>query len=575
MTERSRGLLRSLAADRARLDVTAAALAQTTGSTRVEIAIARVTDEYEVIATHPAGQGTGRHLPATTVEGAPEPLDGARHLHRDASGRIRLRLLWDGPLRPDGTVLDRFSDSIVEMDRTLRLRHAVELGETGRVRIRRAIAHHDPAAVVVAAAGALREHLDADLAYVHTTSPAHTAVRGPEGDAPLPQPALEVFADVALRIAHGCWDAGRAFVLSADRVVGADLGDRQRTRVLRLLADIGLASLLLVPVGHDGTCTGCVVLLRAPERPEWGEVEIRTALELGADVGAALHLASLFAEERHRARERERVVTTMTHELKNPLTAVSGYVEVAEELLAELGEADPAGPALAGRMAGPLAGMAEAARRIEAIVTDLLLLSRSDAARPLTTGRTDLAATVRTVVAAQADAARAAGVVLRTRLPEGDDALPVAADPEALRRVVLHLVDNAIRFGDPGHTVTVTVRRADGLLPTAVGAPMLLEVADDGWGMAPEEQGRLFSAFQRADDPRVRARPGAGLGLATVARLVGRLEGRIALRSRPDEGTVVEVYLPAVADPGIDGRGPAGASREPGEPEEPGEAVSA
>lgn len=538
MAERARALLRSLADDaarkapsRANLDAAAQALAQATGSELVEIALARITEEYEVVATHPPRRGTGRHLPAVVAE-----AEGL--VRRDPDGRVRARLLWDGPRTPPDDVLEGVLERVLAIDADLRLQHAVELAESGRVRVRRAIAQHDPAAVVTAAAGALREHLDADLAYVRTSEPDLAAVRGSDPERPESHPDLEAMAGLALRVAASCWEDGRAFVLSEERTVPMDVSAERRSVVLDLLRGIGLDAMLLVPVGRGEQCLGCVVLLRGSGRPEWTEVEIRTALELGRDVGAALHLAGLFDTERRQARERERIVSTMAHELKTPLTAVLGYVELTEELAAE------APPALAAALAAPLAGLGEAGQRIEGIVADLLLLARSSADVPLPRDRADLVACVGTAVERAAPTARAGDVTLATTLP--DHPVTVRAEAAVLTRIVGNLVDNAVRFGDPGHGVEVLVEQPSG----SAGAPVLLRISDSGWGITPEDQARLFTAFSRADDPRVRARPGAGLGLATVARLVERLDGRVSLRSRPGEGTVVEVYLPAGAPEG-------------------------
>lgn len=535
MAERARALLRSLAEDaaertptRANLDAAARALAQATDSAHVEIAVARITDEYEVVATHPPRSGTGRHLPAIVAE-----AEGL--VHRDPDGRPRARLLWDGARTPPDDVVEGVVERVLAIDADLRLQHAVELAESGRTRVRRAIAQHDPAAVVTAAAGALREHLDADLVYVRTSEPELAAVRGSDPDRTESHPELEAMAGLALRVARTCWEDGRAFVLSEERTVPTDVTAERRSTVLGLLRGIGLDAMLLVPIGRGGRCVGCVVLLRGSGRPEWSEVEIRTALELGRDVGAALHLAGLFDTERRQSRERERIVSTMAHELKTPLTAVLGYVELTAELAAD------APPALAAALAAPLAGLSEAGQRIEGIVADLLLLSRSTSAAPLTRERTDLVACARTAVERLAEPAAAGDVAITTVLP--DHPVPVRAERAALARIVGNLVDNAVRFGDPGHRVEVRVEQT----ASAAGSPVLLRVADTGWGVTPEDQARLFTAFGRADDPRVRARPGAGLGLATVARLVERLDGRVSLRSRAGEGTVVEVYLPAGA----------------------------
>ncbi len=150
----------------------------------------------------------------------------------------------------------------------------------------------------------------------------------------------------------------------------------------------------------------------------------------------------------------------------------------------------------------------------------------------------DLNAIVRDV-AREAMSAPAVTLELDPRLP------PIEADPVALRRIVENLVVNALEsLDDDSGRVTVSTR--------AVGDTLVLEVADTGRGMQPEERERIFQDFYTT-----KAR-GTGLGLSIVRRLAGDLGGRIAVDSAPGAGSRFTVELPAPAEAPHEGAAPPG-----------------
>lgn len=110
----------------------------------------------------------------------------------------------------------------------------------------------------------------------------------------------------------------------------------------------------------------------------------------------------------------------------------------------------------------------------------------------------------------------------------------VAGSPNVVRRVLVELLDNAVRFTDTG-VVLVDCAWADGLR---------LTVSDTGPGIPPVEQARLFEAPHRPHGGIWRARAGQGMGLASIRTLVERLDGRVEVRSRLGEGTTAQVWLP-------------------------------
>lgn len=235
------------------------------------------------------------------------------------------------------------------------------------------------------------------------------------------------------------------------------------------------------------------------------------------------------SEERMR-----RFVADASHELRTPLTTIRGFAELYRQGAA----ADPR-------------QTEDAMRRIEAaaasmglLVDDLLLLARLDQQRPLTREPVDLLA-LATDAVHEAQPFSPGHRISLTVLP-GDVAPVVAGDAQRLRQVVANLLGNAVRHTPSGTSVTVTVG-----VPDDEAGSALLEVRDDGPGLAPDDAERIFERFYRADESRTRtagdgpdAAGGTGLGLAIVAALVAAHGGSVEVESAPGEGAAFRVRLP-------------------------------
>jgi two-component system sensor histidine kinase VicK len=181
--------------------------------------------------------------------------------------------------------------------------------------------------------------------------------------------------------------------------------------------------------------------------------------------------------------------------------------------------------------------------RLADIVDDLLLASQLDAGTlDLQIERCD----VRELTDAVIDAAR-------THLPENvtvdleapaDDLPAVAADAGELRQVLANLVDNAIKYSPDGGAIRVRLEPGE--------AHVRFEVADEGLGVPPAEQARIFEKFYRLDPHMTRGIGGTGLGLYISREIVKRVKGRIWVEPNGDRGSVFYVEIP-IAPPPVDG----------------------
>jgi signal transduction histidine kinase len=224
------------------------------------------------------------------------------------------------------------------------------------------------------------------------------------------------------------------------------------------------------------------------------------------------------------ARVEARLMGVAAHEMRTPLTSILGY----SELLVE--HTDRGEPVH--RYA---AAVHRQAQRLEAIVEELLAVTRLEAGREaLTLEPVDMAAVVRHVVLSARPMARDHGVAVTVHAETGRAV--VRGDALKLERVVANLVTNAIKYGGPGASVRVTVERN--------GDRVLVAVADTGCGISEQDAPHVFEKFYRARSPQALAVPGTGLGLAIVKLIVEAHEGDTALHTVVGAGSTFTVSLP-------------------------------
>jgi two-component system phosphate regulon sensor histidine kinase PhoR len=169
------------------------------------------------------------------------------------------------------------------------------------------------------------------------------------------------------------------------------------------------------------------------------------------------------------------------------------------------------------------------------LIDDLLLLSTLDSGRMrLQPQPVALHSAVQEVMDDFSERARHRGTTILNNVPS---ALVARADPDRLRQVLSNLVDNAIKYGRlEGRTFLSAEPRSDGMIE--------IKVQDDGPGIPPEAQSRIFERFYRVDKARSREQGGTGLGLAIVKHVVQAHGGEVRVESSPGAGTAFSFTLP-------------------------------
>ncbi|HEV7733084.1 MAG TPA: HAMP domain-containing sensor histidine kinase [Candidatus Binatia bacterium] len=220
-------------------------------------------------------------------------------------------------------------------------------------------------------------------------------------------------------------------------------------------------------------------------------------------------------------------VATMSHELRTPLNVILGYAEML---------ADAAADRLSDDERSMLAAMRHYSELQLHLVTDVLDFARLSSGRvTVRSERFDLAPLLTDLQVLYRPELRrrhlALGVMIAPDLPL------LETDRTKVQEIVRNLVDNAVKFVDQG-AVTVSARRA------ANPGSVVIEVADTGPGVPPDEMQHVFEPFRQVGASSTRATGGVGLGLTIVKQLVDVLGGSVHLESRLGEGTTFEVTLP-------------------------------
>lgn len=462
----------------------------------------------------------------------------------DDTGVLRGTLSIDCPSdgrRPDAAhrrILDRYAEQaaqalLMAVERE-ELAEQVRMLSATREVVRQASREPDLAAMLRLIQPSLVAGFRAQGMWVHTfDADGHglgALYAGADAEVEMP----EHLVGIAERAAAEAWAAQQVGVVSHQVTFTSTIGAisaPEHEQILGFLEDIGVEALLFVPLGAGAEVLGSLVLTRSADDPEFTEVETDAALEVGRDLGRAVLNARALERERELVRElkalddyKSTLIATLSHELKSPLAAMLANIELLDTIV----DLDPGAHDV-------LAAVDRGAVRLVKVVEDLLLLAKvGDPRMPLLRQSVYLPDVVEDVVSLTSIPSQQ-----RLKIETIGDVEDVLAlgDPTELDILVTNLVTNAMKYSDEDSEVTVTLRRE--------GDDVVLECSDHGIGISASDRVHLFREFFRSENRAVRTKPGTGLGLTIVERIVARHGGRIEVDSTLGEGSVFRVYLPA------------------------------
>jgi signal transduction histidine kinase len=270
-------------------------------------------------------------------------------------------------------------------------------------------------------------------------------------------------------------------------------------------------------------------------------------LELENDRIALVHLApvilqndflgtvSIFRDITHEVevdRLKSEFVATVSHELRTPMTAIKGYVDILT-----MGAAG----ALEENQLHFLDIVRNNIDRLNILVGDLLDISRIEAGRVILNQQpVNLREIAEDVIADALRRSQNEKKPMALSLDAPTKILPVMGDSDRVRQIIGNLVDNAFNYTPSDGTIRVNIHQQNGEIQ--------VDVQDNGVGIAPEDQARVFDRFFRGEHPLVLATPGTGLGLSIVRQLVEMHKGRIWMTSTgvPGEGSTFSFTLPII-----------------------------
>ncbi|WP_434346850.1 GAF domain-containing protein [Myxococcus virescens] len=314
--------------------------------------------------------------------------------------------------------------------------------------------------------------------------------------------------------------------LFVPRLQAEDLRDERVPEGMPFLQHYGPHSVIVVPLGVRGRVLGTLGVMREAQGREYS-VEERALLEsLAARAALAIEDARRYGAATQAVKARDELLSVAGHELKSPLNALQLQIH----LLARMAREAMAVDGLAERAERA----AKAGQRLGLLIDDLLDVSRLSSGRlGLKREEVDLAALTRELVGRMSEELALAGNEVRLLLDR-----PVSGHWDRLRleQVLVNLLTNAAKYG-AGRPVTVEVE--------AVGPVARLSVRDEGIGVSPEEQERIFEQFERSAS--VQHFKGLGLGLWITKRIVEAHGGSIRLASEPGKGSTFTVELPLPA----------------------------
>ncbi len=319
--------------------------------------------------------------------------------------------------------------------------------------------------------------------------------------------------------------------VSEELLVSASRGEEH----LKAIREIGMKSVMILPMVARGRTLGAITFVSAESGRRFGSEDLAIAQHLARRSALAVDNARLFREAQDAIKVRNELFSSVSHDLKNPLTGMKGMAQLLERQVARLNIPGK------NRILEGLASIDSTATRMTSQIDELLDLASLQMGQSPELKRrpTDLVSLVRGIASEQQRTTERHRIEVRAEGPE------IIGNWDALRiaRVVTNLVANAVKYSPRGGEVLVTVGQEErGGRPRAV-----LTVQDHGMGIPAPDLDKVFESFQRGGNVEGSI-SGTGLGLTSAQQIIQLHGGTIEVASQMDAGSTFTVRLPLEAD---------------------------
>jgi signal transduction histidine kinase len=299
-------------------------------------------------------------------------------------------------------------------------------------------------------------------------------------------------------------------------------------RARQLVRDLGLASLLMVPINARGRSLGAIALCSSSEQRLFDDEDLALAENLAARAGLAIDNARLYEQAREANRMKTELLAVISHDLRTPLNSIIGYAQ-----LLDLGIPETLPESCRDRVDR----IQLSAGHLLYLIDELMAFARVEGGHEeLQKSDIDAGRITREVGMLMEPLAQQKQ--LKLVVETSDHEIMISTDGDKLRQILVNLVGNAVKYTETGEVQVVALATANGVT---------IRVSDTGIGISADQLPHIFEPFWQADRSQRAVGGGTGLGLSVVKQLVVLLGGVIEVTSKPDSGSTFSVHLPRSA----------------------------
>ncbi len=315
------------------------------------------------------------------------------------------------------------------------------------------------------------------------------------------------------------------------RVLAARVTDPSISISLKgFLAERRIQSMLLLPLTVQDQIHGVALVVEGRRDRRLTDDEILMCEALASQIGSALRQAKLYEDVRELEKLKSEMIRMASHDLRNPLNNAIGFLEL---LMMSIGNT------LSEDEREFVANIRRSTSAMKSLIDDLLTLERVESERKTAWKEINISHLVRDVTEAQQATATLKHQALTVSVEDID--LWVRANPTQIRQAMTNLISNAIKYTPEDGRIQARLARQ--------GKRIIFEVQDNGYGISPEKQARLFQRFYRAHESGTEHIQGTGLGLSLVKTVIERHGGEVWVHSTLGQGSTFGFWLPLVPAP--------------------------